>query len=102
MLSKQFPIPLEKGMTKAAVVAILVGTILIVFVGWKTIGWVLVAYALLTLYLAYHMGAAPCLDDQETGIIIPDTTDPSAVPWVGTERPQPEWMPDHEVQNLAN
>jgi hypothetical protein len=102
MMSKQFPVPFEKGMTTGGVIVISLGAILIVLVGWKIVGWVLIAYGILLLFLAYHMGAAPLVDDEETGILIPDTNDPSAAPKAGTERTPPEWLTDHEVQNLVN
>jgi hypothetical protein len=102
MLSKQFPIPLEKGMTTGGVIAVSLGAILIVLVGWKVVGWVFIAYGILLFFLAYHMGSAPVLDDEETGILICDSGEPSVSPQAGTERNPPEWLPDHEVQNLAN
>jgi hypothetical protein len=102
MLYKEFPVPLEKGMTKGGVIVILLGAILVVFVGWTIIGWVLIAYGILLLFLAYHMGNAPLVDDEETGILIRDASDPSAAPKAGIERTPPEWLTDHEIQNLAN
>ena len=102
MLSKQFPIPLEKGMTKGGVIIIFLGATLIVLAGWKIVGWVLIVYGILLLFLAYHLGVAPLVDDEETGILIRDASDPCAVPRAGTEKKSPEWLGDHEVQNLAN
>jgi hypothetical protein len=102
MLSKQFPIPLEKGMTKGGVITIFLGTILIVLAGWKIVGWVFIAYGILLLFLAYQMGNAPLVDDEEMGILIGDASDPSPDPRAGTEKKSPEWLSDHEVQNLAN
>ena len=101
-MSKQFPIPLEKGMTKGGVITIFLGTILIVLAGWKIVGWVFIAYGILLLFLAYHLGNAPLVDDEESGILIRETSDPSAAPKAGTEKKPPEWLGDHEVQNLAN
>jgi hypothetical protein len=102
MLSKQFPIPLEKGMTKGSVITIFLGAMFIVLAGWKIVGWVFIAYGILLLFLAYHLGNAPLVDDEETGILIRDASDPCAVPRAGTEKKSPEWLGDHEVQNLAN
>jgi hypothetical protein len=102
MLSKQFPIPLEKGMTKGSVITIFLGAMFIVLAGWKIVGWVFIAYGILLLFLAYHLGNAPLVDDEETGILIRDASDPSAAPKAGIERTPPEWLTDHEIQNLAN
>lgn len=68
-MDKEFPIPLHNGMTKVAIITILLGALLAALAGWKTVGWVLAAYGLLTLYLAYHFGRAPYLDDLETAEI---------------------------------
>lgn len=102
MLSKQFPVPLEKGMTKCGVIAIFLGAILIVLVGWKIVGWVVIAYGVLFFFLAYHMGKAPVVDDEEMGILICDASDLFAVPNAETEKIPPEWLTDHEVRNLVN
>ncbi len=102
MLSRQFPIPLEKGMTTGGVIVVSLGAILIVLVGWKIVGWVFIAYGLLLFFLAYHMGSAPVVDDEETGVLVCDASDPSVTLKAGTEKKPPEWLPDHEVQNLAN
>ena len=102
MLNKQFPIPLEKGMTTGGVLAVSLGTILIVVVGWKTVGWVLIAYGILLFFLAYHMGSAPVVDDEEMGVLVCDASDSNVTPQAETERKSPEWLPDHEVQNVAN
>lgn len=102
MLNKQFPIPLEKGMTKGGVITIFLGAILIVLVGWKVMGWVLLAYGILLLFLAYHLGKAPLVEDEETGIFIQGAIDPSVAPQAGADRTRPEWLTDHEVQNMAN
>ena len=70
MLNKEFPVPLEKWMTKIAILAILVGATLVAFIGWKIVGGVIMAYGILILFLAYHMGAAPCLEEVDRDIYI--------------------------------
>lgn len=67
MTKTAFPIPLERWMTGFGILAILLGAVLVAFVGWKTLGAVVVVYGLLCLFLAYHLGAAPCLEEPDRG-----------------------------------
>ena len=59
---------LAKGMVGIAISAMLMGALFIGLTSWTAAGWVMVAYGILVLYLAYHVSAAPCLDESD-----PDT-----------------------------
>jgi hypothetical protein len=65
MLEKEFPIPLNDETTRMACITILLGGTIIRFAGWSTIGWVstigwlVVAYGALALWLAYLIAIAP-------------------------------------------
>ena len=59
MLEKEFPIPLNDKTVRIACIAILLGGVIIRFAGWSTIGWVVVAYGILTLWLAHLIAIAP-------------------------------------------
>jgi hypothetical protein len=102
MLNKPFPIPLEKGMAKGGVLVVFLGALLIVYVGWTIVGWVVVFYGILLLFLAYHMAVAPLVDDEDTGILIRDVNELGTAPKAGTQRKSPEWLADHEAQKLTN
>jgi hypothetical protein len=101
MLNREFPVPLEKWMTKIAVLAIIVGALLVAFVDWKIIGGVIIAYGVLTLFMAYHMGAAPCLEEVDRDVYIVKTKKPTADPADGEEA-QTEWLAESNIQNVAN
>lgn len=65
MLEQKPTIHLAKGMVGVAVSAVLLGALLVGVTSWKVPGWVIVTYGALILYLAYHVSAAPCLDEPE-------------------------------------
>lgn len=102
MLNEEFPVPLEKWMTRIAILAILVGSVLIAFVGWKIVGGVIVAYGILTLFLAYHMGAAPCLEELDKDVYAVKIEEGSLAPGEETGELQPEWLTEPNVRNMAN
>jgi hypothetical protein len=102
MLNKEFPVPLEKWMTKIAILAILVGALVIAFVGWKIVGGVVIAYGILTLFLAYHMGAAPCLEEVNRDVYIVKVKEPGVDPADETEEMQPEWLAESNIQNAMH
>lgn len=102
MLNKEFPVPLEKWMTRIAILAILVGAVLVVFIGWVIVGGVLIAYGALTMFLAYHMGSAPCLEEMDRDIYVVKTRRSRAVRADREEEMQPEWLAESKVQKVAN
>jgi hypothetical protein len=102
MLKRDFPIPLERWMTGVAILAILLGAIIIAFVGWTLVGAVIVFYGVLFLFLAYHMGAAPCIDETETGEWILRIDDRDVTPADETGEMQPDWLTEYEARNPAN
>ena len=102
MLKKEFPVPLEKWMTKIAILAIFVGAILVAFVGWKIVGGVIIAYGILTLFLAYHMGAAPCLEELDRDVYGVRIEKHSIDPADAAGELQPEWSTEPNVRNVAN
>ncbi len=102
MLNKEFPVPLEKWMTKIAILAILVGAILVAFIGWALVGGVVVAYGVLTLFLAYHMGSAPCLEEVDRDVYIVKTRRTRAALADWEEEIHSEWLAESEVQKVAN
>ena len=57
---------LAKRMAGVAMSAMLLGALLISATSWKVPGWVIVTYGVLILFLAYHVSAAPCLDEPES------------------------------------
>jgi hypothetical protein len=63
ILDKEFPIPLNRDMTRLATTVIFFGAILIRLLNWLTTGWVLVALGLIMLWLAYQMAIAPYTDE---------------------------------------
>jgi hypothetical protein len=63
MLDEEFPIPLDDDVTRIAVITVFVGSLLIRFAHWMTAGWVLVAFGILTLWLAHQLALAPEYDD---------------------------------------
>ena len=102
MLNEEFPVPLEKWLTRIAILAIVVGSVLLALVGWKIVGGVVVAYGILTLFLAYHMGAAPCLEELEKDVYAVKIEEGSVAPGDETGERQPEWLTEPNVQNMAN
>ena len=69
MLVQKSTLHLAKGMVGIAVSAVLSGALLIGLTSWTVPGWVIVTYGILVLYLAYHVGAAPCLDEPDSDAI---------------------------------
>lgn len=65
MLVQKSTLHLAKGMVGIALSAMLLGALLIGMTSWKVPGGVIVTYGILTLFLAYHVSAAPCLDEPD-------------------------------------
>jgi hypothetical protein len=59
MLDQEFPIPLDDKTARLACVVVLLGAATIRFGGWTILGCVIVAYGILTLWLAYLIAVAP-------------------------------------------
>jgi hypothetical protein len=102
MLNKESPVPLEKWMTKIAILAILVGAVLVAFIGWVIVGGVIMAYGVLTLFLAYHMGSAPCLEEVDRDVYVVKTRRTRAAHADREEEIQSEWLAESKVQKVAN
>ena len=66
MFVQKSTLHLAKGMAGVAISAMLLGALLIGATSWKVPGWVIVTYGIMVLYLAYHVSAAPCLDEPDT------------------------------------
>ena len=58
MLDRKFFIPLEASMACVAAIAILIGALIIHFVGWKTVGWMAVLFGAETFLFAYFFANA--------------------------------------------
>lgn len=69
MLVQKSTLHLAKGMVGIAISVMLAGALLIGLTSWKVPGWVIVTYGILVLYLAYHVSAAPCLDETASDAI---------------------------------
>jgi len=54
---------LERGLMTAAILLILIGAVVIDLVGWKVVGWILLSYGAMTVFLTYQLIIAPCLED---------------------------------------
>ena len=102
MLNKEFPVPLEKWMIKMAILAILAGAVLVAFIGWVIVGGVIIAYGVLTLFLAYHMGSAPCLEEVDRDVYVVKTKRSRVAQADREEELQPEWLAESNVQKMAN
>jgi hypothetical protein len=63
MLDEEFPIPLDDDVTRIAVITVLVGSMLIRFAHWVSAGWVIIAFGILTLWLAHQLAIAPECDE---------------------------------------
>jgi putative exporter of polyketide antibiotics len=98
MLDKEFAIPFEKSVTKIAIAVIFIGAIAIGLAGWKTVGWVIVAYGLATLYFGYLLGAAPCLDEMEEGWFTPGKSSPTGDLYGGMGEFPPDLLAEYESQ----
>jgi 1,4-dihydroxy-2-naphthoate octaprenyltransferase len=60
---REVPATLERKMALMATVTLLAGTAVLGFAGWKTLGWVIVAYGLTMLVVAYLFAVAPHRED---------------------------------------
>ena len=69
MLVRKSTLHLAKGMVGIAISAMILGAPLMGLTSWKIPGGVIVTYGILVLYLAYHVSAAPCLDDPDSDLI---------------------------------
>ena len=58
-LNKQFPIPLDDGLTRMATTTVFLGALLFRLTSWATVGWAAVAFGLLILWLAHQVAVAP-------------------------------------------
>jgi len=70
MFEQKSTLHLAKGMAGIAILAMLLGALLIGATSWKVPGWVIVTYGILVLFLAYHVSAAPCLDEPDSDAMI--------------------------------
>jgi len=102
MLNNEFFIPMEKWMTGASILAILLGAVLIAVVDWTLLGGVIVVYGVLSLFLAYHLGVAPCVEELETGGIVLVRSSSDAKLRGETGEMQPEWLAEYETQKVAH
>ena len=69
MFEQKPTLHLAKGMAGIAILAMLLGALLIGATSWKVPGWVIVTYGILVLFLAYHVSAAPCLDEPDADVL---------------------------------
>ena len=69
MLVQKSTLHLAKGMVGIAISALLLGALLIGLTSWKVPGGVIVTYGVLTLYLAYHVSTAPCLNEPDAEVL---------------------------------
>jgi hypothetical protein len=63
MLDREFPILMDNDMTRIAVSAVLAGAVLIRLASWTAVGWAVVAFGVLTLWLAHQLAIAPEIDE---------------------------------------
>jgi hypothetical protein len=61
MLDEVFPIPMNNRIARLASIVILLGTATIEFIGWWVLGWALVIYGILSLWLAHLIAVAPTI-----------------------------------------
>lgn len=97
MLKNEFLIPMEKWMTAIGILAILLGAVLIAIVDWRILGGVTVIYGALSLFLAYHLGVAPCVEELETGEIHLVRSGLDARSRGEAGEMQPEWLAEYET-----
>ena len=62
-MDKPFIIPLDDKLIRLACLVSLVGALCIRLLGWEALGWAMVAFGALSLWLAHQFGAAPLCDD---------------------------------------
>jgi hypothetical protein len=101
MLDKEFAIPLERGMTRIAIVVIFIGAVAIGLVGWRTVGWVIVAYGLGALFFAHLLGAAPCLGEVEEVSVVPRKSGLTGDLYGGLGEFPPDLLAEYEAQESA-
>lgn len=70
MLQPKSTVHLARRMAEVAMSAMLLGALLIGATNWQVPGWVMVTYGVLVLFLAYHVSAAPCMDEPEPEVRI--------------------------------
>jgi hypothetical protein len=70
MFEQKSTVHLATRMAGIAISAMLLGVLLIGMTSWKVPGWVIMTYGILILYLAYHISAAPCLDEPDSDVIL--------------------------------
>ena len=63
MQDREAPATLERKTALMAAVTLLAGIAVLGFAGWKTLGWVIVAYGLTMLVVAYLIAVAPHRED---------------------------------------
>jgi hypothetical protein len=63
MLENEFPIRLDNDMTRISTLSVLVGATIVQYAGWTVVGWVLVVFGFLTLWLAHQLAIAPLYDN---------------------------------------
>jgi hypothetical protein len=103
MRGREFSNSLERGLMAAAILMILVGAVVIELVGWKVVGWILVIYGAMTVYLAYQLIVAPCIDDFDACATALDPRDSNADFWRGWAAIPPESSSvERQFQELAN
>ena len=102
MLNKEFPVPLERWMTNLAILTILVGAVFVEFIGWAIFGGVVIVYGVMTLFLAYLMGNAPCLEEVDGDLYVVRKTGARAVRANREEEIQSERLAESKVQKVAN
>jgi hypothetical protein len=70
MMVQKPTLHLAKGMVGVAISVLLLGALLIGMTSWKVPGWVSVTYGILILFLAYHVSAAPCLEEPDSDAVV--------------------------------
>ncbi len=73
MLGNEFPVLFENDVARTACLSILLGATLLRSAGWTVVGWSLIAFGILALWLAHQLAIAPYWDEPDE---IPDTTRP--------------------------
>jgi hypothetical protein len=63
MLDEEFPIPMDNDVTRIAAIAVLVGSIFIRYSSWVTVGWAVVVFGFVALWLAHQIAIAPECDE---------------------------------------
>ena len=93
MRGKECSNSLERRLMVAAILMVLVGAAVMDLVGWKVVGWILVAYGAMTVYLTYQLIVAPFLDDPDAGATALDPGDSNTDFWRGWAAIPPESSP---------